>query len=306
MGWLNKAKSSGGSFEGVISDYVLSNKFPFGNDDDDDEAKDDGKKSIYMLLDITKDGNEEPEQRAFWFGSGKFLKITEKGKVLVSTNDDGVPGIYEDGEVYAFLDTLERAGFPTDTRFPDPEETRTLDFRGMIGWRVRITFVKDTERQMEVGRARLGGRAKTATDAQIFEAGKRTVTKGKHKGKPFDLTRWEVTKVFDGPSPRSGSAKANGQATGDEDTPRDGDEATITNKQADIFLRALLDGAKNNTLKKSDLPLSITRAARAEKLDGSEANALRSKINDDGYLEGAAERGVIEYNQKKQTLTLEA
>ena len=301
MGWLDKAKSGGGSFEGVISDYMFSNKFPFGDNDDE---QDDEKTSVYMLLDITKDGSTDPEQRAFWFGSGKFLKITEKGKVLVPTDDDGVPGIYENGEVYAFLDTLDRAGFPIDTRFPDPEETRTLDFRGMLGWRVRIAFVKDTDRQIEVGRARLGGKAKTATDAQILDAGKRKVTEGKHKGKSFDLTRWEVTKVFDGPSPRSGSAKANGEAKDDEDTPKD--EATITNRRADLFLKALLDGARNNTLKKSDLPLSITRAARAEKLDGSEANALRSKINDDEYLEGAAGRGVIEFNQKKQTITLEA
>src|SRR3954470_4925284 len=55
MGWSDKAKASGGSTEGVITDYSFMDTFPFG-----DGEKDDDNDNIYMLLEVTPDGADEP------------------------------------------------------------------------------------------------------------------------------------------------------------------------------------------------------------------------------------------------------
>jgi len=111
--------------------------------------------------------------------------------------------------------------------------------------------------------------------------------------------------VLDVPDAQAGAGRTNGRATTkpDEDEPEP-DTLTISVRKADTFLAGLLQTTKGNTLKKADLALAITRyGTRTLELDGPEVNAYRVLINDEDYLTEAAERGVIAWSAKKQTVT---
>ncbi len=310
MGWSEKAKAGGGgSVEGVITDYTFMDTFPFAGDDNNDSKDGD---NVYMLLEVTVDGADEPVQRSLYLGSGQYLQIDEDGKVLKSTDDDGTPRLYDQGEVFKFIASLEEAGFPAEARFPDPEEEKVIDLRAMIGTRVRIANEVDEEATKKYG--------------------KRKVKKGKHKGKEFNRTYTKVTKVLALPDEDGGSNKAKAKAgakagskvskakaskakaadedaDGDED--EDEDEPSISNKQADKMLVAVLKKqGKNDSIDKAGLPLAITRYFAATKGKGAvtseeERDALRRLVSDEDWLTEAAERGAIEFDasSKKQLVT---
>lgn len=288
MAWSEKAKAGSGSSEGTITDYSFLPYFPF---DEDQEEGD----NIYMLLEITPDGADEPTKRSLYLGSGQFLKIEDDGKTLVSSDDDGVPRLYDQGEVFKFIASLEEAGFPAEARFPDIAEEKKINFEAMIGWRVRVTNEIDEEATKKLG--------------------KRKVTKGKHKGKEFNRTYTKVTKVF-GEAEATKPAKAEkakgsaaakgGKATKPADD-EDEDEAPAVNKKAAVkFLKALLEGAKNGAIEKSGLPLAITRQAAKDKMDTEDRDALRKYLTDEDNLVALAEDGVIEFDpaSKKQVISL--
>lgn len=295
MGWSDKAKSGGGSAtEGVIQDYVFMDEFPFG----DGEGKKSSKKSddnIYLLLTIRPDGVEADDEesltkRSLYLGSGTYLRIEDEGKSLVSSDDDGTPRLYDQGEVFKFIESLEAAGFPAESKFPDPEEEKKINFEGMIGWRIRLVNEIDEE----------------ATKTY----GKRKVTKGKHKGKEFNRTYTKVTKVFgeDEAAPAKG-AKAKGSAAkstakgkaAKEEVDEDAEETpAISNKVADKFLLAVIKAQPKEQVDKAALALAITRYASKTKMDNDERDALRSHIVEDdfAYIDDAAEREIVEVSKK--------
>lgn len=331
MGYADKAKAgSGGAIEGEIMDYTFMDTFPFGEGDGD---KKDGD-NIYMLLVLRKDGVEEGDEenydkRSLYLGSGQFLTIEEDGKVLKSSDDDGTPRLYEGGEVFKFIASLEEAGFPADARFPDISEEKVIDFRAMIGTRVRLSNEVDRESQLAIGKKKLGKKAANATEEEIMEAGKRLVTKGKHKGKKFNRTYSKVTKVLDvpdednkakakagakaGAKSNKSTGKGSKAASRDEDDDDDNDDedededSSLTNKQADKLLLAVLKKkGKNGSIEKSALPLAITRFIAETKGDTAERDALRKLVSDEDWLTEAAERGTIEFDasSKKQLVTV--
>lgn len=282
MGWSDKAKAGQGSTEGVITDYAFMDTFPFGDGD-----KDDDNDNIYMLLEVTPDGADEPNKRSLYLGSGQYLKIEDDGKTLVSSDDDGTPRLYDGGEVFKFIESLEAAGFPAESRFPDINEEKKINFEGMIGTRIRVVNEIDEEATKKFG--------------------KRKVTKGKHKGKEFNRTYTKVTKVFgkeDAKGGKKGSAVKSGKSTKpakDEDADVDADETpAISNKVADKFLLALLKTQPKEQADKSALALLITRYASKVKMDEDERNVLRSHIVEDdyAYIDDAVEREVIEVSKK--------
>ena len=164
----------------------------------------------------------------------------------------------------------------------------------------------------------------------IAKLGKRKVTKGKHKGKEFNRTYTKVTKVLELPDEDGGnkakakkgvkaSAKAadakaknaKSKATDDDDEAEEEEEAeevTLTNKQADKMLVAVLKKqGKDGAIDKSGLPLAITRYFAATKGKGAvtseeDRDALRRLVSDEEWLEEAADRGAIEFDKdsKKQ------
>ncbi len=291
MSYSEKAKSSGGSAtEGVIRDYTFMDEFPFGDGDKKSKKGDD---NIYLLLVIQPDGVEDGDEesynkRSLYLGSGQFLRIEDEGKTLVSSDDDGTPRLYDQGEVFKFIASLEEAGFPAEARFPDPSEEKKINFEGMLGWRVRIVNEID--------------------EAATKEYGKRKVTKGKHKGKEFNRTYTKVTKVFgeeEAPAKgkkatAKGSAVKTSKSKKDEEADEENDAPAISNKVADKFLLALIGAQPGEKLDKSGVALAITRYAAKTKMDEEERNTLRSYIvaDDFAYIDDAAEREVVEVSKK--------
>lgn len=312
-GWSDKAKSGGGSTtEGTIVDYEFMDRFPFADDDDDEESpkgrkgkKPAGGDSIFMLLTLRPDGADADDddalvKKSLYLGSSKFLVIEEDGKVLKAgedgeVNEDGVPKLFDQGEVFKFIASLEEAGFPASARFPDPTEDKVLDFRAMIGWRIRTVNEVDVELTKRLGKQK---------------------GKGKNKGKEFNRTYLKVTKVFgedEAEAPRSAPKKATaakgkdaaapkgkGKPAADEDDEEDEDEdeeASVTPKAADKVLKAILAAEKGGKIAKADLALKVTRYCAKNSIEAGERDAIRRMFADDDYFEGAAERGVIEeYN----------
>lgn len=310
MGYTDKVKGGGGgSVEGEIVDYTFMDTFPFADDDADEKEND----NIYLLLVLRPDGVDEDDEenftkRSLYLGSGKFLRIEEDGKTLVSSDDDGTPRLYDQGEVFKFVASLEEAGFPAEARFPDPEEEKVIDLRAMLGTRVRLANEVDEEATKKYG--------------------KRKVTKGKHKGKEFNRTYTKVTKVLEIPDEENKkkakagakagtkSSKTSGKSASkakakdeddEDDEDEDEEESSLTTKQADKLLLAVLNGkqGKNGSIARGDLALAITRHYSATKGKDSERNALRSLVVDEDWLTEAADRGSIEFDasSKKQLVT---
>ena len=286
MGYADKAKSGGGgSVEGVITDYAFMDEFPFG-DDNNNKKKDDD--NIYLLLEVTPDGADEPNKRSLYLGSGQFLRIEDDGKTLVSADDDGTPRLYEKGEVFVFIESLEREGFPAESRFPDIEEEKRINFEGMVNYG-RIRLVNEID------------------EAATKEFGKRKVKKGKHKGKEFNRTRTIVSKFWapgEEPEAETTSAKSTKggkvKAAPQVEEGEPADEA-ISNKVADKVLKAVVSAAKNESIKVVDIALAVTRYAsnKANKIDEETRDVLRKQLSNKEWLADAAERDVVAFDAKK-------
>jgi hypothetical protein len=285
MSYADKAKSGTGSSEGVITDYSFTDVFPFG----DSDAKGDDD-NIYLLLEVTPDGADEPNKRSLYLGSGQFLRIEDDGKTLVSSDDDGSPRLYEGGEVFKFIESLEAAGFPAESRFPDITEEKKINFEGMVDYgRVRIVNEIDEEATKKFG--------------------KRKVKKGKHKGKEFNRTFTKVTKFWAPGEEPEGGAKASKGATKTstkatkaepEDTDDEATEA-VSNKIADRVMAGILEATKNNSIKVVDIALAVTRYAsnKANKIDTDVRDTLRTQLASKDWLSDAADRDVVAYDAKK-------
>lgn len=297
--FLDKVKGGGGfTTEGEITDYNFVEGYPFGDGNS-------GEGQVYLVLDIKADDAEEAVQKAFWYGSGEYLLVEDDGKVIRAKNDDGeadeerAPKIYVDGEVYKLLVKLDELGFPVDSRFPDPDETFSIDFRGLIGTRVRFTEEKVFN---ETGEPVMGKKK----------------TKGKHKGRAFQATEPVLQKVLslpeaEGKKTNGKAKKVNGKgvaasskkaskATEAEEDESDG----VDTDEADSFLTDLLKKEKGNSVPREKLTLAVTRLLSAKKLDLNEHTDFRKFVTSEEYLTDAAERGVIEFDAsaKKQTVAL--
>lgn len=323
MSFADKARqTSGGTVEGTITDYEFTNYFPLG---DDPEPGD----NVYMRLEITPAGASEPVSRPLYLGSGRYLVICDEdgeaveagkdgllaGKTLKGGEDgevdeDSIPRLYDGGGVFKFVSTLEDAGFPAESKFPDPSEDKIIDFRKMIDWRIRLGQEQDVDGQMAAGKKKLGSKANGKSEDEILEAGKRSVTTGKHKGKKFNLTFDKVVKVFspdedsDGkPAKKAtngsgkavvGKSKKAAEETDDEDAP------AVSQKKADKFLIAVVGAQPKSSVDKKGLALAITRYAAKIKMDNEERDAMRAFIikNDFAYIADAADREVVEVSKK--------
>ena len=305
MSWSDKAKSGSGAIEGVITDYAFMDTHPFATTDDDDNKKDNGKSNLYMLLEVTPDGAEEPIKKSFWFGGGDFLSIEDDGKTLISTDKDGTPKIYEKGEVFRFIVEMEDGGFPAESRFPDVEEEKKINFEGMLNWRIRLVNEVDEESQIRIGRARLGSKANGASREKLLEAGRKLSKKGKSKGKYFPVTRPKVAKVFgEIEASSNGSGKSNGKVSTKSKKAveaDDEDEApTVSRKVADKFLLAMIAAQPKKSVDKDGLALAITRYAAKIKMDNDERDALRQYLVKDEFsaIEDATERDIVAVSKK--------
>jgi hypothetical protein len=289
MGYLDKVKGSGSSaVEGEVTGYEFTAGFPLVDPDDRQDTD-----NIFLALKLLPEGADEEVTRPLYLGSGAYLVIEEDGQVLRAgedgeVNEENTPRLYEKGEVYKFIASLADAGFPVDSRFPDPEESKSIDFRGLIGTRLRIVNETDEEATKEFG--------------------KRKVTKGKHKGKEFNRTWTKVSKVLTLPSDDAKKGKAlssKPDTKGKKATAKDDDEdAGVDTKTADKFIKEVIK-AEGGKIAREKLTLAITRLLTKKKMDLNENADLRKFLTSEEYLVDAAEREVINFDAsaKKQVIS---
>lgn len=268
--WTDNAKAGGGGFlnnvDGVIVDYEFTRNPPY-------EVKDDSKSPFFMILTVAVDGAEEPVTTTLRGGGGEFFDIIEDGKVLVSVDADRVPKLWDKSDIFRFLVKLEGADFPT-SRFPDPNESKTIDLRPMIGTRVRFVQTPVTD---DKGKA-LKSKPKTS---------------GPHKGKSFTVTELGVSKVL---------------ALPDADGTSDDAEQSAADQYAaaDAFLLGMVAEATGKKLKRDGFNLAATRYAGKKKIDGAVRDAMLATLRTDEYLGSAVERGVIALDGKTGIVTAAA
>jgi hypothetical protein len=183
-----------------------------------------------------------------------------------------------------------------------------------------VEFVREPDRdqQIRVGKSRLKKKGKkNPTEEEAFEAGKREVKKGEHKGKKFNLDVLLVGKALDeadGKSAKTSKSKKV-DSDGDEDevpkgktskSKKGGDDEAgeLDDDRKDEVLRAILADAKNNELGVGRIKGTLTIWAAENDIKTAERNALVEALTDTDYLEAAAERGVIVYDEDEKTVTL--
>lgn len=283
MGMFRKA--GGGGFLHGESAAIVGLKF------DTTKFKNDGGKVYHKIsaeLLILRDGQTEPVKQ--FLDAGFFYpesaSISEDGTAVES--EDPRPILSEGTEFATFVQSVVDAGF-------DGLDEEGRDFSSLVNQ--RFTFEKriNTERQMAAGRKKLGKKAKDATDAEIMEAGKRKDANDPKKSYNHDMLA--VTAAL-GPQESTGKGKKAAKAAPAKGKAAKAEESDeVSPKQADKVLLAILEDAKNNTVKRTQLGSLIARYALENDLKDEQRDALREAINDDDYLASAVKRGVVEYDE---------
>lgn len=269
-------KRSGGflnNVDGVISGYEFTDEFPGGTK----QAKKGDFNPLYFLLKVRVDGADDDIQTTLFAGSADDFEISRDGATLTPVAE-GV-GLRESSDLAHFMATLLDSGFPaanTELFYSDSPED-AIDFRAIVGTRVRFVQAKDDE-----ATKRLGPR------------------KDKKTGKSYDRQRLEVTKVYALPASRQATAPARAAKGGGKMNGSAKDVSLIA--LADDVLVAIVQD-KGGSMPKAKLPLAVSTAIDKQDPNREE---LRRLIYTDDYLLAAADRGIITYDQaaKAQTIAL--
>jgi hypothetical protein len=270
----------GGGFlndvDGKITGYEFTTEFPGGSK----KRKHSSFNSLYCVLSVLVDGADEDVQTTFFVGSADDWEISDDGHTLTPVEDGANLG----GNIGwgLFLSTLVTNGFPEDD-LPEDE----VNFEAIIGYRVR--FVQQVN------------------ERSTAKAGKR---KDKKTGREYDRTDVVVSRVY-GPE-ETATKKAVKSAAQKSLTPAtqkavkavkkpngkiQPEEEDLTEAGDELMLEIL--GDKDGEIKRKSLSIEATK----RRMKDPNRDALRELIYSDEYLAGATERGLIEFNQKTQTIT---
>lgn len=294
MGFFDKVESgSGARIEGKVVDYSWENGFPLqkGGEWVEDESDRQNPDNLHLAVKIQPEGADEDETivKVMYAGSNRFLVVEDDGKVLRAgeegeVNEEQVPRLFKEADAAKFLRSLDAEGFSFDARLPDPEETKSIDLRPIIGTRVIIVNEVDAEATKQFGK---------------------TKGKGKNKDKEYNRTYLKVSKVLSLPDEKS-AAKSTSK-TASKSKSKEEDSSTISNKIADEFITEVLNlEGKEGVIAREKLTLAVTRTLNKKKMDLNDNADLRKHVTSEDYLTDAADRGVIEFDPtaKKQSITL--
>jgi len=302
-----KSEGGGGYLNGVA--FVINEvKMKFAEFEGQD---DDANKKVTAAVKLTPDGGDEVEQ---FFDAGfapDGMTITKDGKLKF----EGTKRLSSNSDWIRLVSSAVETGFPE----AELDESEGADFSVLEGYRFIGQREKDPEQQKRVGRSRLKrgvdafgkkvSKNAKPTDEEAFEAGKRGVKKGEHKGKLFDLDILLVKTVGkDGESSTKGktskatTSKAS-KATESDDDASDGPD---TDRKDEVLIAVLKE--HDGTLNRGNLQGRFVTWAAENDVEKPERDALRDAIYDEDYLNNAAERGIITYDsdEKKQPITLKA
>jgi hypothetical protein len=299
MAWK---RSGGGGYLNGVAFRINSITF----DTQEFEGGRDGTyEKLSAVVNVTPDGGEAVDQYldAGFMPDGATIS---KDKKTIDTDLDAP--LRDNTEFIRFVSSAVENGFPE----AELEDGGGKNFECMEGWRFIGAREKDREQQIRVGRARLKAKGKkNPTEDECFEAGKREVKKGEHKGKKFDLDVLLVSKTIgkdDGDEKPTGkpSQKASKPAKKAEVANDDDNDSPDTDR-LDEVLRAVLLAEANGTLSRGKLQGAIVTWAAENDVEKAERTALKDAIYDEEYLNDAEERGIITYDSEGKnggTITL--
>jgi hypothetical protein len=265
-------KNTGGRLngvEGTITGYELTTVFPFG----EGKSKFEGT-PIYAVLTVRPDGADEDIIEPLKAGKEEDFTINDDCLSLTPANEG--QGIHPSSKFGKFLAgmienskdllTEEDLGF---TNWPE----NRLDFSRMIGARVRFTRVKDAELQEKFGPKKYKAKDGTSKEA--------------------DRDYLTVAEVYSVAPVRGAKGAAKGKAKV---------ETVDVNAIADDVTAAVVE-KKGGTLNRNRLSAELQVMKGKYPSANGEWKDIAALVMTPAYLIDAAERGIINYDEKKQVLT---
>ena len=272
-------------------------------------GKDGTYEKLSAVVNLTPDGGEPVDQ----FLDAGFLpdgcKLSKDSKTI---EGEEFRELLDTTEFIRFVASAVENGF--SEALLDDEDGR--NFECMEGYRYVGNREKDREQQIRVGKSRLKKgvdpfgkkvpKNANPTDEEAFEAGKRGVKKGEHKGKLFDLDVLLGSKTLgkaDGdakPAKSSKSSTKTKQAEPEDDT-NDGPDTD----RLDEVLKAIL-AENDGTISRGKLQGAVVTWGAENSIAKAEREALREALYDEDYLNEAESRGIITYDAdgKKQPIVV--
>ena len=269
-------KQTGGRLngvEGTITGLELTTVFPFG--EGTSKFKDAGT-PIYAVLTVRPDGADEDVIEPLKAGKEEDFTIEDDGVSMVPANEG--QGIHPSSKFGKLLGsavengngmlTEDNLGF---TNWPENK----LNFGALVGARVRFTRIKDAELQEKFGKK-----------------------KDKKSGKEYDRDYLAIAEVFSVAGAKASKGK-----------PVVGKKAAVVEfdaqDAADTVLPVIVEKA-GGTLQKRQLSAKLQVTLTSKHPMYGNRDAIRELILSADYLNGASDRGVIEYDAKKQVLSVAA
>ena len=269
-------KATGGRLngvEGTITGLELTTTFPFG--EGTSKFKDAGT-PIYAVLTVRPDGADEDIIEPLKAGKEEDFTIEDDAMSLTPANEgQGIHPSSKFGKLLGSLVENSNGQFSEETLgFTNWPENR-LNFGAMVGARVKFTRVKDAELQEKFGKK-----------------------KDKKSGKEYDRDYLAVAEVFSVVTPK-GSKSGKPSAGKSKAVEFDAQDA------ADTVLPVIVEKA-GGTLQKRQLSAKLQVTLTSKHPLYENRDAIRELILSDDYLVEASDRGVIEYDAKKQVLSVAA
>lgn len=257
----------------------------------------DEREVVSLELEIQQDGADETVQQFADFGRlWDDMEVSKDGLTLKFKQ-----ALYRCNGTRLLRSIFEDAPSLEESIAPDDNSICVKPLAGL-----RVTFGKeiDTEKQIAIGKKKLGKKAKDATDEEILAAGKRE-GKGTNKGKFFNQDRLVVLKVLatDAKASKKG-AKADKAEKGGKSKEKEADSEAPDQDALDKAIVGLVKASKKEKILKSGISAAMMRYAVSNDLDEADAEAIRKGISEDKYLAKAAKRGVIAYDSDEEVITL--
>lgn len=281
MGIRGAVKSGGGfwnNVDGVFASYEFTTTPP----GEQKKGKKGADEWVYFVPSVQIDGADDETSQHLFVGGVERYTISDDGQEL-SDADGGNVSIGATTPAGKFLISVLDAEPELEGEFPDVEGGEPLNFNALVGRRIRLKQEVDVEGTKKRGK-------------------RKVVTKG-GKTVEYDRTDTIVIAVY----PADAKAGKGGKATAGKPAGKSGgkEKADPIRDKADKAVLDLMEAAvtkknPNGTIPTSSLSVGVLKALSSD----SDKSKVRTLVLDDAYVTGAAERGIFQYDEKEEEVSL--
>ena len=244
---------------------------------------------VYLVPSIRVDGSEEEVTQHLFMGGAERYEISKDGLSLTMVDETPVT-IGAKTPAGRFLGSLIEKGFP-ESSLPDLEAGEALNLEAVNGTRLRFVQEKDPEGTEKAGKRKDKKTGKEYDRTNTLVAAVLALPGEEKRGKGSTRPTLTARRAAGATATTSRSSKAAGKPNGKMQ------EADLT-EEADTVLLEIL-GDKDGEIKRKSLSIEITK----RRMKDPNRDAIRELVYSEAYLTDAVERGVIEFDQKTQTVT---